>query len=75
MVQRMPEQAFPCNKIDGYLNCHHKTFIQQGLEADCRDSQLSTGLSSQSPTEEREEKYEQWVKTMMGKPTETADLS
>ena len=28
-VERVPKLAFPCNQTDDYLNCHHRTFIQQ----------------------------------------------
>ena len=30
----LPELALPCSQIDNYLKCHHKTLIQQLMEAE-----------------------------------------
>ena len=56
-MERVPELALPCSQIDDYLKCHHRTFIQQLMEA---DAEIHSGALSQSLAEEREEQeYEQ----------------
>ena len=54
-VERVPDLAFPCNQMDEYLNCHHRTFHPVTDGDRCGDPQQISVLSSQSPVKEREE--------------------
>ena len=52
----MLKLALPCSQTDEYLKYHHRTFIQQLMEAEIETCiRALTGLSSQSSGEEWEE--------------------
>ena len=55
VVERVPELALPCNQIDDYLNCHHRTLHPATDGSRCSEPQQIRVLSSQSPVKEREE--------------------
>ena len=72
----MPKLAFPYNQIDGYLNCYHRTFNQQLLEADTEIYSEALGGAPRDQSERgRSDNISKGVKTMMVILTERADLS
>ena len=45
IVERIPELVFSYNEIDDYLNCHHRIFVQQPIEANADIHSQALGQS------------------------------
>ena len=72
----MPKLAFLCNQIDDYFHCHHRTFIQQLMEADTEIYRETLGQAYRDHSKRGgSDNMSKRVKTMMVIPLETAELS
>ena len=74
--EKVCELAISCNQIGDYPNCHQNVFIQYLMEA---DTEIHNQALDETPgvllKKGRRNCRSYVVKVMMGKPTETADLS
>ena len=72
----MSKVAFLFNQIDDYLNCHHRIFIQQLMEADTVIDSKALGLASEDQfMRGRNDNVSKGVWSMMLIPSGRADLS
>ena len=61
--------ALPCSQIDEYIKYHHRTFIQQLMEAEVETHSRAHGWAPKAQLKsERSETMIKEAKTMMGHP-------